>query len=550
MKAGIDPPVASVIRRIIVTKLDFGRIVPMSRTHRVSAFLLPSIADMLFLVIFICLTFSIGNGLLGDTDTGYHIRAGEYILDTHIIPHHDIFSFISPAIPWTAHEWLSEVIMGLINRGFGLTGDVIFFAFLLSLTYSLFFRMLRTDKGNILLATLIALLVVASSMLHWHARPHIFSLVLTLAWYYILDAFQNDRKNYLYMLPLLMVLWVNLHGGFITGFVLLGVYFIGNLARYRQIEGRERSAQKLKSLAVITVFSLVACLLNPFGYHILMFPFNLVGNKYLMDHVQEFLSPNFHEPLPFKYLLLLLITFLGLSGKKLNVIEVLLILIFLNMALFSVRYVPLFAIIAAPIMVRQGDLLLGGFRGRVKKFLETRAERFASVDGAARGHLWPAAGVITVVFLAAHGRVECKFDPKLRPAAAVEFLKKEPIKGNMFNNDQFGSYIIYAAWPQYRVFFDGRSDMYGVSRMKEYFNISSFQPGWEKIIDKYRMGWIIFNADSELSRYLQQRADWKLIYVDKVAHIFVRNTPEYQYLIDRYRDVKPLPPDKKDRAIQ
>jgi hypothetical protein len=522
----------------------------MTHTRKISSFLLPSIADVIFLAIFLCLTFSIGNGLLGDTDTGYHIRAGEYILATHTVPHHDIFSYISPPMPWTAHEWLAEVIMGFLHRGFGLTGVVIFFAFLLAGTYYYLFRMLRTDKGNIILAVLIALLVVASSMLHWHARPHIFSLVLTLGWYYILDAFQSDRKNYLFLLPLLMLFWVNLHGGFITGFVMLGIYFIGNLVRCRNAGEMKGAVRKMKLLAIVTIVSLVACLLNPFGYHILLFPFNLVGNRYLMDHVQEFLSPNFHEPMPFKYLLLLLIAFIGVSSRKLNAIELLLILFFLNMCLFSVRYIPLFAIIAAPIIMRYGERLLEGLKGWPRKFLETRGDRFASVDSASRGHLWPVAGLVAVVSLAANGHLVRKFDPKQRPTAAVEFLKKEPIKGNMFNNDQFGSYIIYSAWPQYKVFFDGRSDMYGVKRMKEYFKVMSFQPGWEKIIDKYRIGWIIYNADSELCRYLLERPDWKLIYADRVADIFVKNAPEYQYLIDRYKDVKPLPPekDKEDDA--
>ncbi len=86
--------------------------------------------------------------------------------------------------------------------------------------------------------------------------------------------------------------------------------------------------------------------------------------------------------------------------------------------------------------------------------------------------------------------------------------------------------------------------------MKEYLDITSFQPGWAKIIDKYRIGWIIYNADSGLSRYLQQRSDWKLIYADRVAHIFVRNTVEYQYLIERYPNVKPLPAEKKEQTGQ
>jgi hypothetical protein len=325
---------------------------------------------------------------------------------------------------------------------------------------------------------------------------------------------------------------------------LLGVYFIGNLVCYRLPGEREQACYRLKSLAVTTVLSLLACLFNPFGYHILMFPFNLVGNRYLMDNVSEFLSPNFHEHPSFKYLLLILITISGLSIKKLSAIELLLILLFTNMALYSARHIPLFAIIAGPILVRQGGPLIDKMGGRLKIFLDKRAERLASLDMASRGHLWPVAGVVAVIIMAAHGTIDCKFNPGLRPVAAVEFLKKEHIKGNMFNNDQFGSYIIYEAWPEYRVFFDGRSDMYGVPRVKDYLSILNFQPGWEKIIEKYQMGWIMCKADSRLCRYLLARTDWKLIYADKVANIFVRNNPDYQDLINKYQNVRPVPPDK------
>jgi hypothetical protein len=122
----------------------------------------------------------------------------------------------------------------------------------------------------------------------------------------------------------------------------------------------------------------------------------------------------------------------------------------------------------------------------------------------------------------------------------VQFIQKEKIPGNMYNNDEFGDYIIYAAWPEYRVFFDGRSDMYGVEIMKEYFKVMGFKPGWETVLQKYGIDWIIFNNKSALSRFLLERSDWKLIYSDKVANIFVRRSPVNQPLIDKYPDVKPV----------
>lgn len=515
-----------------------------------SGLFIPSIADIIFLSLFLYLSFSAGKGLLNDADTGYHIRAGEFILDTFSVPKQDMFSFLTPPLPWTAHEWLSEVIMALVHRAFGLTGIVIFFTFLISLAYYLFFKVIRTYKYNILLAVPILIMVISSSQIHWLARPHIFSLLLMVAWYYILDAFQYRGENRLWLFPPLMLIWVNLHGGFITGFILLGIYFTGNLILTisTKTENREEYRNKYRTLAFITLLCLAAILINPFGYHILLFPFNLVGNKYLMDHVQEFISPNFHEPLPFKYLLLLMIAVFAWSREKLNIIELMLILFFTNMALYSARYIPLYALMTAPIILRHGDLILAGADNRLTRFLKRKADGIASADASARGYLWPVAGVIAVAVFAAKGTVDYGFDPKLKPVAAVEFLKKEPIKGNMFNNDEFGDYIIYAAWPKYKVFFDGRSDMYGVERMKEYARISGFEPGWEKLLDKYRIDWVIYDAKSPLSRFLLENNGWRLIYADKLAHIFVRNIAEYHYLINKYKDVKPVPESAKSGA--
>lgn len=107
----------------------------MNGNKQLLPYFLPSIADILFAVLLFYLATSAGNGLLADGDTGYHIRAGEYILNTFSIPRQDIYSFITPPLQWTAHEWLSEVIMALIHRAAGLTGVVVFFSCLIAVTY-------------------------------------------------------------------------------------------------------------------------------------------------------------------------------------------------------------------------------------------------------------------------------------------------------------------------------------------------------------------------------------------------------------------------------
>lgn len=519
-----------------------------------SSFLIPSIGDFLFIAVFLLISLHAGKNLLNDGDTGYHIRAGEYILNTLTIPRFDMFSYLSPPLPWTAHEWLSEIVMAAIHSYFGLTGVVIFFAFLISLTSYLLFKLIHSADSNILLSVIIVILATAASRLHWLARPHIFSLVLMVIWYWILDQYQyKDKKNGIYFLPFIMILWANLHGGFMGGFILLGVYLLGNAFDlvFPKGGGRDESVRKLKTLGVATAVCVAVTLINPYGYHILLFPFQLTSSKELMDTVSEFLSPNFHESYVkcFEIFLLVLIAALGFSRSKLNFIEATLITLFLYMSLYSARYIPLFAILATPILSRQLNVMLDGSSTRIARFLKTRSSNISSIDATSVFHLWPALSMVFVMALVYSGKIDFKLNPEIKPVAAIEFLKREKISGNMFNNDEFGDCLIYSASPLYKVFIDGRLDMYGASRVKEYSKVTNFKQGWEQVIDKYRISWVIFGADTALSRYLLVSNDWKLIYADKVANIFVKNVPEHQYLIRKYPSVRPAPQDEKgDKA--
>jgi hypothetical protein len=514
-------------------------------------YFLPSVGQSLFLTVFLTLSLHSGVTLLNDGDTGYHIRAGEYILETASVPHHDIFSFFSPPPVWTAHEWLSEVIMALLHRAFGLTGVVLFFIFLISLTYPLLFRALRTWQGNILADILIIVLVIASSTLHWLARPHVISLFLLVGWYHLLDAFQKESRNHLFLLPPLMLLWVNLHGGFVAGFLLLGIFFVGNvfMIRFPAGYGKEQAKGNARALGYTILACLLVSLINPYGYHILSFPFQLVSKRYLMDNVIEFMSPNFHHVMPFKYLLFLTIGIFAVSLRKADIIELSLILIFTNMALVSARYIPIFCVITAPILSRQAGFLLDQAEGERFPNLKKKADNIARIDSSVNGYISALIAVLLVAGFAAMGKTDFRFDKTKKPVVAVEFLMSEHIPGNMFNNDEFGDYLIYAAYPRYKVFFDGRSDMYGEERAKEYKKVITLETGWEKVIEKYDIGWIFYEADSILSRSLQEKEGWRLIYADDVANIFVKDSPEYRDLIAKHGNGKPLRKEDREEGI-
>ena len=506
-------------------------------------YFLPSVGCTIFLAIFLTLSFNAGIPLLGDGDTGFHIRVGEFMLDTQSVPRHDIFSYRVPPLPWIAHEWLSEVIMALVHRAFGLTGVVLFFILLISFAYCLLFRMLRTYNGDILADIALLLLVIGSSYLHWLARPHIFSILLLVIWYFLLEAFRKEGKyGYLYPLPALMLLWVNLHGGFVMGFLLAGIYLAATTWEYRTAEGREKelSGRRAKALGVVILACILVSLLNPYGYRLLVFPIQLISKKYLIDNVNEFLSPDFHLVLPFKYLLFLMIGIFAVSTKRLDPGELALVVIFTAMALYSYRHIPLYCIIVAPILSRQISFLLDRTEGGIACGWKIRSRNVARIDSSTGGQVLIVIAVCVVILSAAAGKLAYRFDDKIKPIAAVNFLKMEHLRGHMFNNDEFGDFLIYFASPPYKVFIDGRLDMYDIENAKEYRKVADVGFGWEKVIEKYGISWIFFKADSVLSRVLYGREDWRLIYADQVANIFVRKIPENKSLMNRYRDITPV----------
>lgn len=510
----------------------------MSQTgdlRKIFQFFIPSIAQIGFLIVFIACFTGSGDFLLGDGDTGYHIRAGEIILKDLAVPRHDPFSFISPPLPWTAHEWLSEVVMAIVHNALGLPGIVFLFALLLSTTYWLLFRWIRSSNRNILVDLLILILVLLSSRIHWHARPHAFSLLLVVLLYQILILHKEDRGNYLYVIPPMMLLWVNLHGGFIVGFIFMGIFLSGYFLGFFGSNEEERSVSAIrgKQLSLICAVSVLAACVNPFGVHAFLFPFRLLSETYLMDHVDEFLSPNFHGFAPYRYLLLFLIGILGLSKAELKATELMLVLLFTSMSLYSARYIPLCAIVYSPILSKYGDILIQQYRGRGSGLIAQRSRIYEEIDASAKGYAIPMFVLVFSAALAA-GRIPVHFSEKTAPKSAIEFLRANPIRGKMFNNDEIGDHVIYNLYPQYKVFMDGRLDMYGTPIAKEYMEVEAIKPGWKDILAKYNINYIFFYTDSVLVRHLSTDSAWTGIYSDNVASIFLRNIPENAETIARY----------------
>jgi hypothetical protein len=535
---------------------------------RWTRWLMPSIGDVLFLVILFNILVQ-GNTLLSDPDTPMHIRAGDYILETLSIPKKDIFSHTMLDQTWIAHEWLSEVLFSIIHRLMGLNGLVVLTALLISGTFVLLFRILLKQQVHFLLAVVIAILATNTAAVHWLVRPHIFSMPLTLIWFYLLESYQRTmRRFYLYPLPFLMVLWVNLHAGYFTGFILIGIYLLGNLCDLlfsQKSSEQDQTKRRVAILGLAGATCFIAAMINPVGYKILLFPFQMTQSPYILSLISEALSPSFHTFSFYQVYLLSTILILGVSIKRLSFIELGMLIFWIHMSLFAARFIPLFAILAAPIMAKQLQfLIVEGTDQALKQKAITKilrgftalSDRISARSAFFNTHFLLAVTIIAVLFLTftqdrllVKRILDYQFDADHHPVDAANFLRRNKITGRMFNTYGFGGYLIYALYPDpnYRVFVDGRSlDLYGDEFIKNSFGaVTNLRSDWKEVLDRYQVTWIIDNAGSSLSTVLLELPNWVLIYADKAAHIYVKRIPENQRLIEAYPDAKPVRRDEQ-----
>ena len=177
--------------------------------------LLPSLTDVAFVMPVLFLFFRMsGTGyLLGDGDTGWHIRTGDWILQNRQVPSHDLFSYTKPGEPWFAWEWLWDVIFAWLHQHFGMGAVVLGSLLVICLTSAILFRLARNRSGNVLVAIAVTIVATAASTIHWLARPHLFTLFFVVIFCVLLERAREGRTRALLVLPPLTVLWTNLHGG-------------------------------------------------------------------------------------------------------------------------------------------------------------------------------------------------------------------------------------------------------------------------------------------------------------------------------------------------
>ncbi len=518
-------------------------------------FLLPSVRDMIFVFLFwSLLAGSLANRPLADADIGWHIRTGDQILATHTLPRTDPYSSTMQGQPWFAWEWLYDVALGVLHRACGLNGVVWLCATLVAAVFLILLSQLIKHGTGLLFAVVLMLLAEAAATIHLYARPHIVSWLFSLLWFVALERWDHSKQRSLprwipWFFPASMLLWVNLHGGWLFGLALLAVYaFAAFVESFRTQDAfaKIRAVHPVRGMAVAWVASVVATLANPFGWRLHAHIYRYLSDRYLMNRIDEFQSPDFHGWAQRCFAAILLLTLVAFVGQrsKLRLTRMLVVLLAAYAGFYSSRNLPvssmLLVLIAGPILwqnfvsLSEQPTAWRWLRQSATRIVDF-SDRMGAQEMQLRGHLWPVASVAFALaiclqggWLASHQLIHAEFDPKKVPAAAVAFLQKEdmyepPVTEPVFSTDAWGGYLIYRLYPGRKVVVDDRHDLYGSDRIRQYLILTQAEPGWQSVLEKWQIRTALLPAGSTLANLLRELPqDWRVAYEDNVAVVFER----------------------------
>jgi hypothetical protein len=469
-------------------------------------------------ILLFALIFALAARVPVDTDTWWHIRSGEYTL-THGMIYADPFSHSKAGEAWINHSWGAQIALYGAWRIGGMLGLTVYMAALA--TAGMWF-VYKTCAGSTYLRAFALILGAAAAAVFWSPRPQMFSFLLSAVVLYLIHLYKRENVDRLWLIPVIMGVWGNLHAGFSIGFILLGGTIAGEtLANLFGAKGEHVIGWRgIRKLIVITLASAAALVINPYGLQMLLVPFQTVSIGALRSYIQEWNSPNFQERQTWAFVVLLLgvLGAAGASKRRLDWTDFLLVSGTAFMSLLAGRNIAVFAVVATPVLIYHVDSILNE-RGWVIRPNMHPTRLMARVN-------------LLIVVLAILGAAaktlmvldRTTVDRAMRdtlPVDAAAYLAANRPDGNMFNSYNWGGYLLWAL-PDQPVYVDGRTDLYGDEFLMRYLRTATGGEGWRETLDEYGIGYTVIETGSVLADRLRGDPAWRAAYEDDMAAIFVR----------------------------
>ncbi|MBN1384566.1 MAG: tetratricopeptide repeat protein [Elusimicrobia bacterium] len=482
-------------------------------------------------------------------DVWLHLAAGKYIVNNFKVPFLDPFSYTAVNKFYIDSNWLYQIILYVFYINIGFWGIFIYRLLVIGAVFYILFNLGK--KSNFYISTLCIFLTLVIANQRFMIRPEMFSYLFSVLFIMILDKFiigKDNSKVYarpVYILPVLQVLWTNMHASFVFGPVIIGCYVFGEFLQNRK---------DFKPLLLTFILCIAVCFVNPYGYRLVFYPLECIamqyGYKVLFYPYLLFDKIDSHTVSYFKSVSEMMPTFVADTGsfhksafailmivscvsffisKRFSASRFLVYGIFLCIGFLAIRNASYFAFVAAFITIVN---------------FEKIKELQLPVNGKTQKVLGYIYVVFTIVlfFVMAVGIIVNKYykyeksikrfgigkENILYPSGAIGFIKNSDLKGNIFNDALIGGYFVWECFPERKVFTDGRLQVYGDEFLAEYKNVID-NPGvyWKKVADKYRFTHVLLHPLSphskKLIRYLYKSKSWKLSYLDESGVVFTKN---------------------------
>jgi hypothetical protein len=458
----------------------------------------------LFVLILFIAIFTLSVREITDNDFWWHLRTGQLIVESKTIPKNDPFSYTNPGKDWITHEWLSELIIYMLFRLGGINVLILVFSSVITFSFGLVYLRCR---GKPYLAGFILFLGVIATAPTWGVRPQMFSLLFASLYLFLLDRFSIKKKlMYLMPIPVIMILWVNMHASYALGIVIVIISLVGQftdtlIQNWRSMSPHKSLWKELYPILFTFILCLLAVLFNPNGIQMITYPFETLSSFSMQTYIQEWFSPNFHlmEWQPLALLILLLMGSGFFSNQSISISEIGLVIIFGYASLVSMRHVYFFALTAVPLIDKSIS------RPRLEK---------APPDFIIKSYPFINTILLICVLFVATIRINQIVSNQtikqndVFPEVASKWIEQNNPQGNIFNSYNWGGYLIWRLYPEYRVFIDGRADIYGDSDMVRYAQLYS-GINWQEIFQEYDIRFVLVEPTAPIASILLETSGWQ-----------------------------------------
>lgn len=449
-------------------------------------------------------------------DTWWHLAVAARILKTHVWPTHDIYSFTAFKSPWIDYEWLGDVVLDLFWKHGGLQALMIFITILAGLIMILlyYYGAIRSKNSKAAFVASALLLLLAS--LQFTTRPQVLGYALLIVTLICLEKFRQGHTKALWLLPFVFWLWVNTHGTFVLGFLILGVWWACGLRGFQfgRIRATRWTSKERRQIELAFLLCLAASVITPYGTQLAAYPLKMFTSQHqIMNTVQEWQPLNLSQFYGKFFLALLMLLWVGIVTSDLTFhAQDILLLTFATVETFlHARFMILFVPVYAPLAAE----LLAQWIPKYQRGKDHYLLNFVLMGLVVLG---------IVASFPSSRRISQQLEYEV-PTRAVAFLKNHPNVTRMFNNANWGSYLIFALGPSRKVFIDGRYDIYQYSGvLADYLSITHVTPDTFFLLRKYRVDSCLIHRGSPLATLLATSHQWKKIYQDNVSVLFVRRS--------------------------